>query len=133
MDTLVQYIQVLLRIFVYVIQRYQSGDKLSKKEKKVLLAGLCTLCTQFFSTYISNVQLGETWLEISARDNLCVSATPRLEDKDQVPQILQDAQVRAPVSEVSSTLREVSPAPWTRTHEEYVHAVKVARRRSQQD
>jgi hypothetical protein len=92
---------------------------MSKKEKKLLLAGLYTLCTQFFSTYISNVQLGETWLEVSSCSDIRVPSKPRLEDQDSVPSFLQDAQVRASVSHVPSSLLEACTTSWTSEHEKY--------------
>ena len=133
MESLIPYVQVLLRLFVYVMQRYQSGDKFSKQEKVELLGGLSKLCTQFFSTYISDVKLGQTRMEISTRGNLCVPEQPRLEDKVTVPALLQDAQVRSPVSDVPSSLLEACATPWHGTVEKHSDSVKVARRRSQQN
>ena len=131
MESLILYVQVLLRLFMYVMQRYQSGDRFSKQEKVELLDGLSKLCTQFFSTYISDVELGATRMEISARGDVCVPTKPRLEDKVTVPEVLQDAQVRSPVSNVPSSLLEACATPWHRTHEKYSDSVKVARGRSQ--
>jgi hypothetical protein len=87
MDALIPYIQVVLKVFVAVMQRYQSGYRFSTQEKIELLDGLSRLCTQFFSTYMVNVQLGETRMEISARDNVCLSKQPGLEDQDSVQEV----------------------------------------------
>jgi hypothetical protein len=133
MESLIPYVHVLLRLFVYVMQRYQSGDKFSKREKVELLNGLSKLCTQFFSTYISDVELGQTRMEISARGDVCVPEQPRLEDKVTVPEVLQDAQVRSTVPDVPSSLLKACSTPWHGTVEKHSDSVKVARRRSQQD
>ena len=66
------HLEILIRILVYVMLRFKSGHRLSRKEKSDLLSGLYKLSVHFFSGY-TNDKLGTSWMEISTHDNLCIS------------------------------------------------------------
>ena len=83
------HIEILIRLLVYVFCRYQTGYRMSPREKQDVLQGMYSLFVDFFSTYISNDKLGPTRLEISSRDNLCVPIEPESQDETEVPRIFQ--------------------------------------------
>ena len=102
----VTHIQVLLRLMVYLFTRLQAGQKLTFREKNDILVGISKLVVDFFSKYITNDQLGSEWMEVPTRDNIRISRTSYIADKDEVHEILQDDKIRAPLSNVSSRLRK---------------------------
>ena len=91
------HIEILLRLIVYVFTRYQMGQRLTPKEKHELISGLYKLSVDFFSKYMLNDELGSKWMEISTRDNICISNETYIEDKEEVHELFQDAQVCAPM------------------------------------
>ena len=91
------HIEILLRLIVYVFTRYQMGQRLTPKEKHELISGLYKLSVDFFSKYMLNDELGSKWMEISTRDNICISNETYIEDKEEVHELFQDAQICAPM------------------------------------
>ena len=91
------HIEILIRLIVYVFTRYQMGQRLTPKEKHELISGLYKLSVDFFSKYMLNDELGSKWMEISTRDNICISNETYIEDKEEVQELFQDAQVCAPM------------------------------------
>ena len=91
------HIEILLRLIVYVFTRFQLGQRFTPKEKQDLLSGLYKLSVDFFSKYMLNDELGSKWMEISTRDNICISNETYIEDKEEVHELFQDAQVCAPM------------------------------------
>jgi hypothetical protein len=125
------YIQVLLMVFAHLMQRYQSGVKMSYTEKMHILKGLTTLSTQFFSKYISNDKLGAPGLEISARGDVRVSGKALDNHENSVHEVFQDAQVRHTVPHVSRRVLEVGQKVADASPPEHRDAFQVARVRSQ--
>ena len=91
------HIEILIRLIVYVFTRFQMGQRFTPKEKQELLSGLYKLSVDFFSKYMLNDELGSKWMEISTRDNICISNETYIEDKEEVHELFQDAQVCAPM------------------------------------
>ena len=91
------HIEILIRLIVYVFTRFQMGQRFTPKEKQELLSGLYKLSVDFFSKYMLNDELGSKWMEISTRDNICISNETYIEDKEEVHELFQDAQICAPM------------------------------------
>lgn len=93
------HIEILLRLIIYVFTRFQLGQRMTPKEKQDLLSGLYKLSVDFFSKYMLNEtsELGAKWMEISSHDNLCISDEPYLDDKEEIHELFQDAQICAPM------------------------------------
>jgi hypothetical protein len=90
---------ILIKVFVYVMFRYQSGRKLSKREKKELLFGLYALGSDFFSRYIvHDNQLGTTRVEVPALCDVCVPGESLTEDEASIHEVFQGSSVCPPVS-----------------------------------
>jgi hypothetical protein len=92
------HIEILLRLIIYVFARFQLGQRFTSREKHELLSGLYKLSVDFFSKYMLNDELGSKWVEISTHDNICISDETYIEDKEEVHELFQDAQICAPVS-----------------------------------
>jgi hypothetical protein len=112
------HIQVLIRLMVYLFTRIQAGQKLTFQEKNDILVGLSKLAVDFFSTYITNDELGKERMEVSPRNNLCLSRTPYVEDEDEVPEVFQDVKVRPAVPNVPRRLRKKRQVAVPQTDEE---------------
>ena len=92
---------VLIKVFMYVVYRYQIGNRLSKREKYQLITGLFALFSDFFSRYtVNESKLGKTGMEVSALGDVRVPGTALIEDKDSVHEVLQESAVRDPVPSV---------------------------------
>jgi len=120
------HIQVLIRLIVYIFTRIQSGQKLTFQEKNDILIGLSKLAVDFFSKYISNDELGSERMEVPPHNNICISGTPYNEDKDEVPEILQDDQVRPTVSHVPRRIRKKRQVTVPKKYEEHRVSVSMA-------
>jgi hypothetical protein len=112
------HIQVLIRLMVYLFTRIQAGQKLTFQEKNDILVGLSKLAVDFFSTYITNDELGKERMEVSPHNNLCLSRTPYVEDEDEVPEVFQDVKVRPAVPNVPRRLRKKRQVAVPQTDEE---------------
>ena len=73
------HLEILIRFLFYVVSRFQAGHRLSPDEKSDILVGLYKLGVHFFSRY-TNDKLGTQWMEVPARDNLCLSDKPHTKD-----------------------------------------------------
>ena len=91
------HIEILIRLIVYVFTRFQMGQRFTPKEKQELLSGLYKLSVDFFSKYMLNDELGSKWMEISTRDNICISDETYIEDKEEVHELFQDTQICSPM------------------------------------
>jgi hypothetical protein len=90
---------IAVKLFFYILARYQLGYKLTSQQKYTLIKFLYSLFTDFFSKYIPNdSELGKTGLEISARDNLCLPSKPEHADQEEIHEIFQESSVCTPVS-----------------------------------
>ena len=58
------------------------------------------LSVDFFSKYMLNDELGSKRVEISSRDNFCISDSPYTEDKEEVYELFQDTQICTSMSTV---------------------------------
>ena len=86
---------------MYVVYRYQIGNKLSKREKYQLIMGLFSLFSDFFSRYtVDDSKLGKTRMEVPALGDVRVPGTALIEDKDSVHEVFQESAVRDPVPSV---------------------------------
>ena len=87
------HIEILLRLIIYVFTRFQLGQRMTPREKQDLLSGLYKLSVDFFSRYMLNDELGSKWVEISSRDNFCISDSPYTENKEEVYELFQDTKI----------------------------------------
>ena len=87
------HIEILIRLIVYVFTRFQMGQRFTTREKQELLLGLYKLSVDFFSKYMLNDELGSKRVEISSRDNFCISDSPYTENKEEVHELFQDTQI----------------------------------------
>ena len=94
------HIEILLRLIIYVFTRFQLGQRMTPREKQDLLSGLYKLSVDFFSRYMLNDELGSKWVEISSRDNFCISDSPYTENKEEVYELFQDAEICTSMSTV---------------------------------
>ena len=69
------------------------GQRFTPREKQELLSGLYKLSVDFFSRYMLNDKLGSKWVEISSRDNFCISDSPYTENKEEVYELFQDTKI----------------------------------------
>jgi hypothetical protein len=114
------YLQVIIRVFVYVLLLYQSGHRFTVQEKVNLLEGLYSLSTQFFSEYkVNESKLGSSRVEISARSDLCLSNEPDSGNEGSVHEVFQGPKVRPPVSKVSRRLFDSRETIENETHEKH--------------
>ena len=75
------HIEILIRLSVYVLTRFQAGHRLSADEKRTILSGLYKLTLHFFSGYINDDdELGTSWMEVHAHNNLCLSDKAHIEN-----------------------------------------------------
>ena len=124
------HLEILIRLFIYVLAKFKSGKKFSIDEKYQLLGGLYTLGVDFFSKSILNDEkkLGSSWVAISTYDNLCLPEKPYNEDEEEVPKVLQDTAVCSPVPRVSHRIRSQRKGIVPKTYAKSRHPFKVARR-----
>ena len=89
------HIEILIRLIIYVFTRFQMGQRFTTNEKQELLSGLYKLSVDFFSRYMLNEtsELGSKWMEISSRDNFCISDSPYTENKEEVYELFQDTKI----------------------------------------
>jgi len=127
------HLEILIRLFIHVLAKFKSGRKFTFDEKYQLLGGLYNLGVDFFSKSILNEtnQLGSSWMEISTHNNICLSDKPYNEYKEEVHDVLQDAQVCSPVSHVPRRIHSQRKGVVFKTHAKSRYPFKVARRRSQ--
>lgn len=77
------------------------------------------LAVDFFSRYISNEsELGTQWVEVSPRNNICLSDEPHSEDKTEIPKVFQDTQVCSTVPRLQSRIRKKRKVSEYETHDE---------------
>ena len=101
---------VLIKVFLYVVYRYQIGNKLSKREKYQLIMGLFSLFSDFFSRYtVDDSKLGKTRMEVPALGDVRVPGTPLIAHQDPVHEVLQESPVCPPVPEVPDGVLESCP------------------------
>jgi hypothetical protein len=92
---------ILIKIFLYVVYRYQIGNKLSIREKHQIITGLFALFSDFFSRYtVDESELGKTRMEVPALGDVRVPGTPLIEYQVPVHEVLQEPPVRPAVPEV---------------------------------
>ena len=87
------HIEILIRLIVYVFTRFQMGQRFTPCEKQELLSGLYKLSVDFLSRYMLNDELGSKRVEISSRNNFCISDSPYTENKEEVHELFQDTQI----------------------------------------
>jgi len=127
-------IQLLFQLFVHVVtRRFKTGQKLSIQEKSQLLNSLYMIGINFFSKYISNDEnaLGNSWMAISARDNLCLPGKSDVKDQEEISEILQNAPICSPVSSMQRGVRVKYKKPFPKTNAKSRYFFKMARKGSQ--
>jgi hypothetical protein len=113
------HVQILIKLIFYVFTRYQAGYKMSPREKSQMLNGLYVLAVDFFSRYISNEsELGAKWMEVSPRNNICLSDEPHVEDEKEISTVFQDTQVCSSVPRLQSRIRKKCKVAEYETHDE---------------
>ena len=80
------HLQILLKMFLYILSRVQLGQKLSPDEKMQILNGMYWLAMDFFSRLLVNDsgKMGSPDVEISPCSNFYISEKPYTDHQEEV-------------------------------------------------